>query len=58
MFMESKFKQDIGDWDVSNVRNMGAMFDYTRRSAENYDSILLGWHGQELEQVVPLVQKQ
>ena len=26
MFLKSKFNKSIGEWDTSNVKNMGAMF--------------------------------
>jgi surface protein len=30
MFYDSKFDQDISDWDVSNVENMKSMFEQSK----------------------------
>ncbi|MGV8171150.1 MAG: BspA family leucine-rich repeat surface protein [Candidatus Woesearchaeota archaeon] len=47
MFYDAtSFDQDLGDWDVRNVTNMINMFDGVRLSTDNYDSILLGWSSQ------------
>ena len=43
------FNQDIGSWDVSNVTNMAGMLSGTSLSVENYDSILIGWANQTVQ---------
>ena len=46
------FDQDIGGWDVTSVQNMRWMFDGVTLSTDNYDSLLIGWAEQEVQQGV------
>ena len=39
----SSFNQDISSWNVSNVTNMGNMFDFSALSTTNYNTTLNGW---------------
>ena len=39
MFYSSSFNQDISSWDVSNVTNMGDMFD----SANAFNQDISSW---------------
>ena len=49
----SSFNQNVGNWDVSNVTEMRAMFEEALSfSAENYDSLLIGWVKNELQENV------
>ena len=43
MFQSTNFNQDIGNWNVSAVTNMGSMFNSGTTSS--YDSIITGWTG-------------
>ena len=43
------FDQDISKWDVSNVNDMEVMFAAARLSTENYDALLNGWSGRNLQ---------
>ncbi|MDC6363319.1 MULTISPECIES: BspA family leucine-rich repeat surface protein [Flavobacteriaceae] len=44
MFQEAfNFNQNLGNWNVSNVTNMKRMFLGAPLSANNYDSLLIGW---------------
>ncbi len=43
------FDQNIGNWDVSSVTSMTDMFLNTSLSTENYDSTLIGWNAQTLQ---------
>jgi gliding motility-associated-like protein len=45
----TSFDQDLSDWDVSSVTNMDYMFYQTGLSTENYDSTLIGWSIQTLQ---------
>ena len=37
MFFNSNFNGDISNWNVSNVENMGTMFQYSEFTGENGD---------------------
>ena len=43
MFLDSQFDNDISEWNVSNVKNMNAMFRGVTLSTENYDALLNAW---------------
>jgi hypothetical protein len=43
------FDQDIGNWIIGNVLQMNDMFDSVALSAENYDSLLIGWAQQTVQ---------
>ncbi len=43
------FNQDIGNWNVATVADMGSMFLGAALSTTNYDALLLGWSGQALQ---------
>ena len=43
------FNGNIGDWNVSNVTDMTAMFDGVTLSTEDYDALLEGWSTIEIE---------
>ncbi|MCB2194259.1 MAG: BspA family leucine-rich repeat surface protein [Bacteroidetes bacterium] len=44
----SSFDQDLGNWTVTQVTNMDYMFIYSRLSTYNYNSLLIGWSEQAL----------
>src|SRR5690625_6787319 len=50
----SSFDQDLGRWDVRNVKNMRWMLDHSGLSRENYDALLTGWSQLALQQSVRL----
>ena len=37
------FNENIGDWDVSNVRDMAGMLSSSGLDVRNYDALLIGW---------------
>lgn len=45
----TSFNQNIGGWDVSKVTNMKDMFRYVTLSTANYDSLLIGWSAQTVQ---------
>ena len=48
-FALSNFNKDISSWDIGNVLSMFNMFNMVTLSTENYDSILLGWSNQSVQ---------
>jgi len=40
-----KFDKNIGDWNVSKVKDMSEMFSGVKISINNYDEILNAWYG-------------
>jgi len=48
----TSFNQDIGNWDVSNVQNMESMFSGVTLSTANYNSLLMGWASQNVQNSV------
>ncbi len=38
-----RFDQDLGGWDVRNVRTFKNMFNSMTLSTENYNTLLIGW---------------
>lgn len=45
----SAFDQSIGNWDVTSVTNMSNMFTDATLSTGNYDSLLVGWESQNVQ---------
>lgn len=43
------FNQNIGLWNVGNVTSMSDMFRYVTLSTANYDSLLIGWSAQTVQ---------
>ena len=50
----SSFNQNLSEWNIGNVNTMGGCFGGSGLSTVNYDNILIGWSGQELQQNVTL----
>jgi surface protein len=46
------FDQDIGGWDISNVMYMTDMFNDAGLSTVNYDTLLIGWEAQAVQDSV------
>ena len=46
------FDQDISEWDISSVTEMDYMFANSGISQTNYDNLLVGWSGQQLQSSV------
>ena len=54
MFGATPFDQDISSWDVGNVITMSYMFwNGAGLSTANYDALLIGWSGLNLQTNVP-----
>ncbi|MGB0524502.1 MAG: BspA family leucine-rich repeat surface protein [Flammeovirgaceae bacterium] len=49
-----RFNQNLGNWDVQNVSLMSHMLNSTALSIANYDSTLMGWSAQTLQNGVVL----
>jgi len=45
-YAATSFDQDIGDWNISNVADCSVMFLGVTLSTSNYDSLLIGWDSQ------------
>jgi hypothetical protein len=48
MLRSTSFNQDLGDWDVSGVTDLGNMLNGVTLNYSNYDSLLIGWDALEL----------
>ncbi len=46
--LANSFDQDLGGWDVTSLTNAGNMFLSIALSTANYDSLLIGWDAQAL----------
>ncbi|MEO1022158.1 MAG: BspA family leucine-rich repeat surface protein, partial [Bacteroidota bacterium] len=55
MFYNARaFNGNLGSWDISSVTNMIEMLDISGLSPASYDSLLIGWAGQQVQQNVEL----
>ena len=45
-FHADQFNHSLGEWTISSVADMEDMLSYSGLSLTNYDSTLVGWHGQ------------
>ena len=45
----TSFNQDIGSWDISKVKYMPGMFVNVTLSTANYNSLLIGWAAQTVQ---------
>lgn len=50
----SAFDQDLGSWNVATVSDMNNMLRFVNLSVSNYNSLLLGWEGQNVQGNVTL----
>ena len=48
----SSFDQNLGSWNPQNLTNATLMFNRAGLSRENYDSLLIGWNGNQLRKNV------
>ncbi|MDB4293372.1 BspA family leucine-rich repeat surface protein [Maribacter sp.] len=48
-YRATSFDQNIGGWNVTNTSNATGMFDFVTLSLANYDALLIGWNGQNLQ---------
>ena len=48
------FNRDLGSWDVTALSDASNMFRGVTLSTANYDSLLVGWNDQELQEAVTL----
>lgn len=49
MFIGTIFNQDISEWDITQVASMIDMFSNGNLSNANYNLLLLGWSGQNVQ---------
>ena len=43
------FDQDLGSWNVGALKDASSMFNHMTLSTYNYNALLVGWNGQELQ---------
>ena len=53
-YKASSFDQPLHNWDVRKVKNMKDLLNKSGLSVSNYDKILIGWSGQDVEPNVEL----